>query len=236
MRPASYCAAVRGSGIALIVTLFTAVFVPGVAQANERDAGATHRYLVAAYALATSAQSHTKAAERKIRQLNVTLGRRCGDVAINSPQNDQSQRLSNEVAGALWSIVYHVDIAAVKRFVRTVGPLRWSDRTITRVVRAYATSLRQLSALPMPDLCGDVRSWVASGFTVVPASTIAFDHHLDKIEASAVSLKKLARYERPEDRGLAGRLVHVERQLERIETSVGFEDWNMLLETLKLNQ
>jgi hypothetical protein len=88
----------------------------------------------------------------------------------------------------------------------------------------------------MPDICGDVRAWTASGFKTIPAATIVFDRRLDAIGASTIPARLLEPYEPPSLKSLAQRASRLELQLEHIETSIGFNDWNQMLETLGLNQ
>ena len=72
-------------------------------------------------------------------------------------------------------VAYHPDAAAIGAFVHAVRGLRWSNHVLTRTVRTYATQLRGLAGLALPDVCGDVRAWAVGGFQVLPASTVQFD-------------------------------------------------------------
>ena len=89
-------------------------------------------------------------------------------MGAGSPQNEEEQKLSYEVAGALWATGYHTDAALVQRFVKTVRPLKWSNPAITRRAHGLTTGLREMVALSIPNLCGDVRAWGAAGFKTVP--------------------------------------------------------------------
>jgi hypothetical protein len=168
--------------------------------------------------------------------LNKQIGEECPHVALESPQNGESGRLANEVAGALWSIVYRLDAPAISRFTAIVKPLRWTNHKLTHIADNYANSLSQLAALTMPNLCADVRAWTISSFHTVPASTIQFDKQAEAIGATTIPPKLLAPYEHGADKGIARRTDHLELLLERDESSIGFEDWSSLLETLGLNQ
>jgi hypothetical protein len=220
----------------ILLCLLGLGLMPSSALGNARDIASTRAYVIANYTLVRTAHTDLPSAEARIAALNTTLGQQCPQVAANSPQNGQSQQLSNEVAGALWSIVYHTDVGAVNAFVNAVTPLHWTNHKLTRIARHYAESLRQLSDLPMPEVCADVRSWTSSGFKTVPASTIQFDKRLEAIGASTIPQRLLARYERPSIRAIASRADKLEAQLNDAETNVGFNDWNTLLETLGLSQ
>ena len=225
----------RGSVVALLGAL--ALALPASALANSRDVASTRAYVLANYALVRAAHTELHVAEASISTLNSTLGQQCPQIAAEAPQNSQSQQLSKEVAGSLWSIVYHTDVSAVDAFVKAVTPLSWSKHKLTKTARSYANSLRQLTELPAPEICTDLRSWIASGFKTVPASTVAFDKRLESIGATTIPQRLLAPYERGSSiRAIAVRADKLESQLNDDESSIGFNDWNKLLETLGLSQ
>jgi hypothetical protein len=225
----------RASIVAVLGVLTLAL--PVCASAGSGDVSSTRAYVLANYALVRAAHTELHIAEASISALNVSLGAQCPKIALEAPQNGQSQQLSKEVAGALWSIVYHTDVGAVDAFVNAVAPLHWSKHKLTGIARRYATSLRQLTQLPTPEICADLRAWIASGFKTVPASTIAFDKRLEAIGANTIPQRLLAPYERSSSvRAIALRADKLESQLDDDESSIGFNDWNMLLETLGLSQ
>lgn len=225
----------RGSFVALFGALTLAL--PASAVANSRDVASTRAYVLANYALVRAAHTDLHAAESSISTLNATLGQQCPQIAAEAPQNSQSQEFSKEVAGSLWSIVYHTDVSAVDAFVKAVTPLHWSKPKLTKTARRYADSLRQLTELPAPEICADLRSWIASGFKTVPASTVSFDKRLDSIGATTIPQRLLAPFERGSSiRSIAARADKLEAQLNDDESSIGFNDWDMLLETLGLSQ
>lgn len=224
----------RASIVAVLGVL--ALALPASAFAS-RDVASTRAYVLANYALVRAAHTELHVAEGSIAALNRSLGQQCPKIALEAPQNSQSQLLSKEVAGALWSIVYHTDIGAVDAFVSAVRPLHWSKHKLTVIARRYATSLTQLTELPAPEICADVRAWIASGYKTVPASTLAFDKRLEAIGANSIPQRLLAPYERGASiRAIAVRADRLEAQLDDDESSIGFNDWNMLLETIGLSQ
>lgn len=214
-----------------------ALALPASALASPRDVASTRAYVLANYALVRAAHTDLHVAESGISTLNTTLGQECPQIASEAPQNSQSQELSKEVAGALWSVVYHTDVNAVNAFVNTVTPLHWSKHKLTKIAKKYATSLTQLTQLPMPEICTDLRSWIASGFKTVPPSTVAFNKRLESIGATTIPQKLLAPYERASSiHTIALRADKLEAQLNDDESSIGFNDWDELLETLGLSQ
>jgi hypothetical protein len=225
----------RVSALATIVAVSFAG-APAGAGASPRDVASTHTYILAGYALAKAGVASIRPAEANVRRAIHAFGRRCPNAGAGSPQNDESQHMSLEVAGALWSTAYGTAIRPIRAFVRAVGPLRWSTPRLTRIAHAYARSLYELATLPMPDLCGDIAAWRASGYNTIPLSTLRFDEHLEAIHGHTIPWRLLARYEQAGDRGLVARIARMETTIENTETSVGFEDWNALLETLDVQQ
>jgi hypothetical protein len=95
-------------------------------------------------------------------------------VAAGSPSDAQSIELEDEVIGAMVTAVIALDRPAGRAFVSAVGHLRWSDRKVTRTIHSYVEKVRTLLVLPQPSLCSDIRSWAASGFATLSASTLTF--------------------------------------------------------------
>jgi hypothetical protein len=222
--------------LAILLTGLSFGLAPTGALASSGDVAATHTYLTASYAVLHSTVTGWPRIEANIHQLDLKLRAECPDTAANALQNEEAQKMTYEVAGAIWATAYHTEAGLVGRFTRTVEPLHWSNRAITRASHAYALSLHELTLLPLPNLCGDVHTWGSSDFKAIPASTLQFDRHVEAIEGKAIPLPLLAPYETPADKILAARVGRLETQFEDLETERGFANWNMLLETLGLSQ
>lgn len=219
-----------------IIALLVLGLLPAEATATPRDRASTHAYIQANFALERAANASIAPTEASIALLNQKLGQECPKVGAGSPQNAESQKASYEVAGALWSVSYGAVAGPIGTFVRAVKPLHWSNPKITRIAQGYARSLSELAALPMPNICADVRTWSASGFHTIPTATVSFDQHVESIEGHTIPARLLAPYERPSDRSVVARTSRLETKLERAETVAGFTDWDTLLATLALNQ
>jgi hypothetical protein len=209
---------------------------PASATAAPRDVTSTHRYVVAAYAALHATVTTWPSVQANIRKLDLRFHTECPEVGAGSPQNDDEQKLSAEVAGALWATGYHTDAKIVRAFVKAVKPLRWSNPAINRSAHKYTTALLEMTNLPIPDLCGDVRSWSADGFKAVPASTAQYARHLEAIEVKEIPRRLLTPYVQPADKGLVTKVLHLANRYAELEFMNGQDDWNMLLETLALNQ
>ncbi|MGH2904987.1 MAG: hypothetical protein ACRDK7_15595 [Solirubrobacteraceae bacterium] len=221
----------------IIVTVALALGVaPAGAWASSGNAAATHAYIEANFKLTRAAEASVAPVQAKIAALDEQLAQECPKVGKGGPETDESQKVSDEAVDALWSLSYGADAAPIRAFAKTVERLHWSNPQLTRIARHYASTLQGLAALPLPNLCDDVREWTASGFRTIPAATLRLDQRAEALEGHTIPPELLAPYERPSDRGIVARTTRLETKLERTETVVGFNDWDMLLETLGLNQ
>jgi hypothetical protein len=221
------------------VALAVLAIAAGQAQsavAAPRDVAATHAYLAADYAVLHTAVSKWSAVEASIARLDSRYRRECPHVGAGSPQSEEEQKLSLEVAGALWAAGYRAQGGAVRRFIASVGRLSWSSPRITRAARALTSALREMVTLEEPDLCGDVRAWAAGGYNAVTAHTDRYARHVEAIEIHQIPRRLLAPYLRGADVALADRDEALHRRFEELEFVHGQDQWNKLLELLSLNQ
>ncbi len=204
--------------------------------ASQQDGDSTHTALLAAYSTLRDVVDTWPTLEANLHKLDQRFAAECPRVGAGSPQNESEQRLSYEVAGALWATAYHTDARYADAFINAVSPLRWSNHSIVRRGLKFIIGLHEMIALKVPDLCGDVRTWTAGGFTTVPADTQQFDDHVESINVEIPSPRILAPYARPADRGLLSRVEHLVTRFEELEFTVGQRSWDTLLETLALNE
>jgi hypothetical protein len=220
----------------IAVVVLAAGVAPTGASGAQQDVASTHAYIVAAYTALHATVTTWSSVEAEITKLDQRFRTECPDVGAGSPQNEEEQKISYEVAGALWATGYHTDARIVQKFVKAVKSLRWSNPAITRSARRFTTGLQEMTALRVPDLCGDVRSWVAGGFNAVPVDTQQYDRHVEAIEVKEVPRRLLSPYVQPADKGLLDQAEHLATRYEELEFTRGQDDWNTLLEALALNQ
>jgi hypothetical protein len=209
---------------------------PASALAAPQDVASTHAYIQAYSALTRARAARFGAIQAKVDQLNGRLARECPLIGTGSLQDEASQRVTAEVAAALWSIEYGTDAGPIRTFVNAVKRLRFSNRAITRVAQKYANDLRVLSTIPLPNLCGDVGTWKANGFQTLPATTVAIDNRVEGIEPKPVPQQLLAPYERGSDASLMTQAVRQQLSLEEREFTTGLHDVLKVLATLALNE
>jgi hypothetical protein len=222
--------------LGILVAALTIGLPPAGAAATSQDVASTHAYLVAAYAALHATVTTWSSVEAQIHKLDLRFQAECPAVGAGSPQSEEEQKLSYEVAGALWATGYRTDAKIVQAFVKVVGRLQWSNPAITRSAHKFARGLHEMTLIPIPDLCGDVRSWIAGGFKAVSPTTQQFVRRVEAIEVKEVPRRLLAPFVQPADRGLRARDERLATQFEELEFKRGQDDWNALLEVLALNQ
>jgi hypothetical protein len=229
----------RSSTVALATVALAAVqaLAPvGAPAASPRDVASTHAYLLADYAVLHTTVSGWSRVESAIAKLDAKVGSECPHVGAGSPQSEEEQKLSLEVAGALWATGYHANAGAVKSFVRAVGHLSWSNSATTRAARKLTKSLAEMASLSVPPLCSDVRTWALGGYGAVPADVTQYAKHVEAIEIDQIPRRLLAPFLQGPDRALAARDEQLNKRFEELEFVHGQDQWNKLLEVLSLNQ
>jgi hypothetical protein len=223
----------RGASI-LLAVLGLASVTPA-AFANSGDVAATGAYIRAGYTTLRIATADLATTRTALVGLTRQITGQCPRAAAGSPQNHDSEQLSNEVVGALTVTAYRTDAGAIATFARAVRGLRWSNRTLTRAVATSATRLRGNSTLAAPDVCGDVEAWVASGFQTLPASAVQFNRRYSAvdIEAEEVPLRLFAPYERGDDASLLRHIERFEASIAEFEASA-VKYYAQIMNTLEL--
>jgi hypothetical protein len=218
------------------VVLFAALaaLAAGPSCALASDAASTQAYLHANLALMQYANSHIPQAEKVLTGVVRQIRRECPHAAAESPQNADSTQLSNEVIGTMVTTVVRTSLRTARRFVRTVSPLRWSNRGLTRTIQAYAAKVKVLTGLAVPHLCADVKAWTASAFKTLPATTVAFDRRFVPAWVGAGELPDSLRAIAPaEDRALVRRTIQLESKWADFEARE-VESWGSIMDTMVL--
>lgn len=223
--------------IPLVLALAACAAAAPAALAKSWDVAATRAYIRANYALVRAARANLGPAEAAVKSLANQVTAQCPLAAAGSPQNHDSELLSVEVVGALTLSGYRPDAAAAAAFARAVGGLRWSNGRLTHIVRTYAAHLQALTTLALPDVCGDVQGWAASGYRTLPASAVQFDqsYEADDIQAEEVPLRLLAPYEDAGEASLVRRTRRLEAPLAQAEANAT-ADYTQILDGLELSQ
>jgi len=220
----------------LVAALAALAASPASALAGPADVTATRSYIQANYTLVQGGKARIPRAEAATRNLLAQVRRECPLAAAGSPQDHDSEQLSDEVVGALVVASMHTGTAGIHTFVGTVQRLHWSNAGLTRTIHGYAGHLKTISTLASPDLCADVKAWVASGYQTLPASTVRFDEAYTPAWVPIGELPaSLNPYERPEEKGLIHRSNLLELQVGEFEARA-VETYAEVLDAMELKQ
>jgi hypothetical protein len=216
-----------------LLAVLTVAAAPTSALASPRDITATQTYIRANYALVRASAHGIGPSEVVIKSLLRRVREECPGAAAGSLQGEGSDKLGDELQGAMTIAALRPVARAVGAFVHTVAGLHWSNAQLTRTVSAYASKLRTLSSLTAPQVCADVRAWTASSFATIPASTGSFDLAFEAVDVALgeVPAELLAPYERPAEKAMLHSSARLEAQLEEAENHA-VQQWEHTLETI----
>ncbi|MGP0100278.1 MAG: hypothetical protein ACLPUT_01465 [Solirubrobacteraceae bacterium] len=207
---------------------------PSAALADTADVAATQTYLQANYAFVRYFTSHIPAARAEISSVLAGVRRECPSAAAGSPENVDSEQLSNEVIGTMVTTVVQHNLPPIRTAIRATAHLRWSNGALTRAIQAYAAKGKVLTSLAVPHLCADVKAWVAGDFQTLPASTASFAPRFMSVWVAPGYLPAaLSPYETAEDRTLAHRTAQLEEQWTEFE-AYEVETWGKIMNALVL--
>jgi hypothetical protein len=226
----------RKRSLPVLAAVLTLAAAPTPALAGPADVAATRAYIQADYALVHTARVKLAASKAALQKLRRRIRAECPGAAASSPQNRDSEQLSNELVGAMTVAAIQPDVHAVAVFTRAVQHLRWSNGQLTSKVHSYAARLRTLSRLPVPDVCADVKSWAASHYQTLPASNISFDNRYYQVEVAVgeVPARLLAPSLPPDKRAVLAHAQRLEGQLSEAEANAVYT-WGHIMEDLGLN-
>jgi hypothetical protein len=216
---------VLSSARAAAVIAVVALALPAAsAQASSGDASATGAYLQAYLGQVRSEVSGLPAGLAAMEALRGRLQQECPGVLAQQPTPSQGEKpsesaieISDEVQESLFGVAERAESSVHRRFADSVSRLKWTDRGLTRLVHTYATGEVEQAEVPTPDLCSDMRAWVASGFqtvSVAPAAYLNRESTLSSRTAGAQEaiMRKLERFESSADKRVARRIAAAEKR------------------------
>jgi hypothetical protein len=168
---------------AIATTLMAASPAIAIARTTPGDATATREYLQLDLKQTRAEVKAFPAALAAIGTLREHLQAECPGVlagestpAAGEKPSSSAVAIAEEVDGAVFGAAEHTESQLRRGFAHAVSRLAWSDGSLTRLVHSFAAAELAQSQLAAPDLCADLRSWVASGRQTVSAATEAYVH------------------------------------------------------------
>jgi hypothetical protein len=191
---------------------------PSSALADAASVTATQTYLQANYTLMRYFASHIPAARAELAGVLAGVRSECPRGAAGSPQDVDSEQLSDEVIGAMVTTVVQHNLPPIQTAIRAAEHLRWSNGALTSAIQAYVAKGKVLTSLAVPHLCADVKAWVAGDYATLPTSTTSFAPRFMSVWVAPGYLPAaLSAYETVEDRALAHRTAQLEARWAEFE-------------------
>jgi hypothetical protein len=193
--------------------------VPSVALARQAiapsDRAATRAYLEAELTHTRARLAAAPASKERDEALARRLGAECGAVLARAPfttllaheppervptprqmgEQNRLQRQWGDLRLELGFVLAEPPTEAVRQAelasAHKIKSLRWTDRRLTATEHQEATQVERELQIAPPNLCGDMKTWAASGYQRISAGTKAFE-----AEVNAVLRPSLERLER----------------------------------------
>jgi hypothetical protein len=219
-----------------VLPLLVPLLAAAPAHAAAGDATASAAYVRADHALLVTAHAKQGAAEAALQGLLARVRRECPGLVAGSPQNEASEKLTFELVGAMRLVALSPIDGAVARYARAVAGLRWSDAALTRAVRSYARELLTQSRLAVPDFCGALGAWKASGYATLPPGTLQFNRAYYAVYVGIGLLPKqlLAQSLPGAERALVRQTLKLEDDVIEFEANA-VETWGRIMDAAGLN-
>jgi hypothetical protein len=236
------------AALSLVALAAPAGALAGV-RVTPRDRAATRAFLQARYAYEQTLAASAPASKAAVETLVSRLGGECSGVLVGAPHrtlstlfespgrspsarrigesNRESRQrgdLEGELALALELPMIELNRQAALSYAHAVSSLRWSNSALTALERTGGAVLDwQLASLP-PDVCADMRAWVASGYkTLSPATKMLIGEReavvrplfriLREHGAGLGASDPLLPYEGSHEKALAKKIRRLEREV-----------------------
>jgi hypothetical protein len=207
--------------VVLACLAFVGLDTSALASVSVGDVVATRAYLRASEVYVQAAYPGVAARIAAIDARESEVAGACPSALTYAPRDTAFEEVGEELGASEW----YAGVASVRsitlRLADVIGHLRWSDRKLTRLVRAQAAEERADVALVLPDVCGQIAAWKASAYSTLPSSVSGFLTHVEAIEGGstigpseesreALIMRLLRRYEDTDERQLAKRIERLE--------------------------
>jgi hypothetical protein len=217
------------AGLACVGSLY--VSAPALA-AGRADAAATRAYLGAAEAYEHSTYAEVGVSVAGIEAHASEIGGECPSVLTYAPRDAAFGELGEEAYTTAFFAGTAPERPMLLRLAHTIEHLRWSDRKLTRLVRAEAAEERAIATLALPDVCADIAAWKANGYAALPQGAARFLARVQAIESLSVTgpseelretaiMRLLRPYETRAERRTARRIERLEAQIDRRLNAAG---------------
>jgi hypothetical protein len=221
-----------------VLASVVALAIAGCGSSSDTaDRSATHAYLQAAYVYEQAAVANVPALRTAAIRFASKLGKECPGVMAGTEdlrgssrsfarrvgesmrEDEQLSELEDEVGLAGREVLERPDRQALLMFANAVRSLRWSDPKLTRQILSEVAELQARAERPIPDVCADMKAWVASGYKTLSPATKEFRAKREeeaKQSQQTVHTQSIAslllRYEGPGEKRLISKTQELRKQ------------------------
>jgi hypothetical protein len=212
----------------LAMTASPAASLPtALAAGKPTDAKATSSYLRAANAFFGTAIANLHRGALAVEALQRQVTRECPAVASGAAEhvagpsmvNIQTE-VRNEAEEAVLLALIGPDLAAYRAFGSRLARLHWRNHRLTVLVHGFGQAEDEIGMIRAPQLCGDLKEWVASGYAKLPAGTPRFLEQFAVAHGGSRAQEQIERMLRPYEgaraRSLDTRVKRAREQLARV--------------------
>jgi hypothetical protein len=209
---------------------------------NPTDVATTHAYLEAVYAYARALLVALQATRPALEGFAKTVADECPDILAQAPRPQfgaaqsrplrarasgearlherQLEKLRSELRYAATLAYLQPLRAPIETFANTVSPLRWSNPVIAQRVQENMGEVMLRLQITAPNVCADLRAWVASDYKTLGTNTGQFLRTFratrTRSRVSGPSLKAFLKpYESPADKRIISQTAQVAKQFPR---------------------
>jgi hypothetical protein len=216
--------AMRTLTVGLACAMWACLPAHAFASVGAGDVAATRVYLRASDAYVRSAYSAIGVIAVAVEVRASAIAGECPSVLTYAPRDRAFAELGEEaVLTARFAGAASLH-PMMLRLAHAIEHLRWSNRRLTRLVRAEVAEERALVTLALPDVCSDILAWKASKYAALPPSAASFVAHMQAIESLSVGLLEesreavIMRLLKPYETSAGRRTA---RRVERLEAMIG---------------
>lgn len=213
-----------GAAAALAAVLLALSPSAAFAHVSRGDATATRGYLQAELAQTRAEIAGFPAAITGVEALRGRLAAECPGVLAHEPTSPPGEKsnasvtqIEEEGEAAVFGAAEQTESVHRRGFARAVSRLRWGNSVLTRLIHSAAAAALAQTTVPPPDLCADLRTWVASGYESVSPATEAYVRSESLLTgetrgAAAAIARKLAPYENRSDKKIVRQIASLEKK------------------------
>lgn len=229
---------------------------------SPQDAAATRAYLEADYAYVQAYIANLPAARGALEGLANRIAGECPGVLKGAPspfeapnegpgphsarrfaelrrEEEQAGTLQDELGSALGLALLQADRQGTLAYTGAVTPLSWSDSRVASIIHERVVELQERIGQALPDVCADMRAWVASGYRTLSPATKEFRAKQEAPRTAIATVgarhaaptprptlaQLLARYENAADRALIAKAQLLEQsELPRLRSLNSIEE------------